>query len=337
LVARDSTYKFNTPIAIYAFSMETLKTLRFFLIENALKSNSCVIHIVNCSRYPRTFLKRLSKAPLVLHFYMPNLRSKLMTRVLAKKADLIISSSHTLSRYLQETGLDKEKLEVVYPPIDTEFYRPLGKEWARSKLGLSMEDKLVVYIGGLKHTRFPEKIMLEMMTKLVKEIPEAMLLVFTSKDNENIRRAREISMKVKRAGLKQCISIGIQDLTDTEKNIVYNAADVFLFPRFAAKTAIEPPLTVLEAMACAAPVVTPKIPSLSEIIADNENGFLFEPKNHYDLANKLTNVAADTNLRTKVSRHARETIIQKASLPIIGARMIELQRKLTRLSGPSYA
>lgn len=328
LIARDSLYTFSAPIAAYALSMETLKTLRFFLLENTLKRHKYVVNIVNCSRYPRMFLRRLSRAPIILHFYMPNIRQKPMTRTLTEKANLIIASSYTTSQYLEKIGVNKKKIRVVYPPIDTELYKPRKKESAQSKLGLSKEAKTIVYIGGLKRTRFPEDMVLEVMKRIVKEIPDVMLLVFTSRDNENVKRVAEIFRKTKSANMTQNIKIYAKDLTDIEKTTVYSAADVFLFPCFVTKTAIEPPLTVLEAMASSAAVVVPKVSALSEIITDNRNGFLFVTKDYDALADKLANVLVETKLRIKVSQNARQTIQEKASLLATGATMVEIHRNM---------
>jgi len=322
LVTRDSLYKFNAAIAAYALSMETLKTFRFFLIENTLKSGGYVVNIVNCSRYPRMLLRRLSRAPIILHFYMPNIRLKSATQVLTEKANLIIASSHTLSKYLERIGVDKEKIRVVYPPIDTELYRPRRKELIRSQLDLPTKAKVILYIGGLKRTRFPNETVLGAMKKLAKEIPEALLLVFTPRSALNIKRILEIS------SLSRNIDMYARDLTDSDKSEIYSLADVFLFPNFAAGTAIEPPLTVLEAMSSGTPVVAPKTPSLEEILTDNKNGFLFEANSSEALANKLTEVLLNTQLRVQVSEQARQTINQKASLLIAGANIIELHRRL---------
>jgi len=331
LVTRDSLYRFSAPIAAYAVSMEALKTLRFFSLEKALKRDNYVVNIVNCSRYPRMFLRGLSTAPIILHFYMSNVRLKPMTRILTEKADLIMASSYTLAQYLEKTGVNREKIRVVYPPIDTELHKPLAKERSRSKLGLPMEAEILVYIGGLKPTRFPAERMLSVMKKLAREIPEVRLLVFASANRENAERAQELLRKIRQANLGRNIVVWVKDLTDTEKNMIYSAADVFLFPHFETKTAIEPPLTVLEAMASGAVVVAPETSSLSEIIVDGKNGFLFGNSDFDDLAKVLANVLSNTGLGGTISQPARQTIEEKASLLITGARIVELYRSL--LSG----
>jgi glycosyltransferase involved in cell wall biosynthesis len=228
-----------------------------------------------------------------------------------------------VSKHLEEIGVSNERIRVLYPPVDMRLYKPLEKKWARSKLDLPIEAKIVVYIGGLKRTRFPEETMLEIMKELWKEIPEVILLVCTSRDIENLERALEISRKIKAANLSRRILIWARNLTDFEKTMIYNAADLFLLPHFGVKTAIEPPLTVLEAMACGTTVLVPETPSLSEIVADSKNGFVFRVSDYNALLKKLESALTCRKLKARMAYDARHTIDQKASLLTTGAKMIE--------------
>jgi len=324
LVSRDSLYKFSIPISAYALSMEAIKTLRFFLLENNTTSKSYVVNIVNCSRYPRMLLRKLSRNPIILHFYMANIRLKPITRLLAEKANFIVASSYTTARHLREIGVETNKIMVLYPPIDTEFYKPLNKEWARSRLGLSSKAKIILYIGGLKRVRFPTNIIMEAMRRIVNEFSNAKLLVFTSSDMKNVGQVPEIIRKAKSVKLTENVSIHARDLTDLEKNILYNAADVFLFPSHAAKIAIEPPLTVLEAMASGATVVVPKVSPLNEIVDDTRNGFSFLLNDYDVLADKLANALSEAKARVRISTNARQTIVDKASPLVAGGKLVRL-------------
>lgn len=317
-------------IFAYSLLMETLGTPKFLLFENALKHESCVVNIVNCFRYPRIFVKKMLKAPVVLHFYIPHLRGRYMLRLFGNKADLFIASSQGVAQYLEGHGISKEKVAIVYPPVDTELYKPLSKYPVRSQLDLPKENKIILYIGNLKPTRFPEDKILRVMEELAKEIPETLFLIFAPKNNLNIERANQIRMKAETLGLVDKVKVRVENLSEKEKTSIYAASDVFFFPESGSRAAVEPPLTVLEAMASGRVVLAPKLSASSELITDRRNGFLFEQKDfNNSLARKFADILTNKELRTSVSRCARQTVEQKLSLLTIGSAMVKHFRALT--------
>lgn len=60
------------------------------------------------------------------------------------------------------------------------------------------------------------------------------------------------------------------------------------------------PLTIIEAMAKARPVVAPNITALPEMVIDGHTGFLFEPGSARDLAAKLARLALNSSLITSM-------------------------------------
>jgi glycosyltransferase involved in cell wall biosynthesis len=68
---------------------------------------------------------------------------------------------------------------------------------------------------------------------------------------------------------------------------------------------------VLEAMALGKPVVASKVGGLREIIEDGENGFLVEPGNSMEIAEKLSILLKDKELRTKFGKSAREKVFSE--------------------------
>ena len=72
--------------------------------------------------------------------------------------------------------------------------------------------------------------------------------------------------------------------------------------------------SVLEAMSIGCPVVASNTSPLFEVIQDKENGLFadfFQPE---DIAQKVSMLLDDTNLRDKISKNARKTIIQNYSI-----------------------
>ncbi|RMD65051.1 glycosyltransferase family 1 protein [Candidatus Parcubacteria bacterium] len=73
------------------------------------------------------------------------------------------------------------------------------------------------------------------------------------------------------------------------------------------------PKALLEAAACARPIVATDVPGCREIVRDGENGFLVHPKDAHDLARALKKLVEDEMLRETMGAHARRMVEQEFS------------------------
>jgi len=305
-------------VTVYSSLMEMLATLKFLLIEKNLESKSdrYVVNVVNCFKYPRFFAKCFLKAPIVPHFYSRKAIRGELAKIIIDKADKIITSSKTVANYLEETyNVNKKKMEILYPPMNVNFYRPSDKNQARRMLRQSEEDEIILYIGNLRRNRFPEEIVLQTLYNLAKEDTKIKLLIFTPRNDENIKRALEIKTKAKKLNLMANIRIKVENLSEKKKHIVYVASDLFLYPSLDPTGAIEPPLTILEAMASGLPVISNDLPSAREIIHDGINGYLVSIRDEQDtgLAEKISELIGNSEIITKLSYNARKCIVEEMS------------------------
>jgi colanic acid/amylovoran biosynthesis glycosyltransferase len=71
------------------------------------------------------------------------------------------------------------------------------------------------------------------------------------------------------------------------------------------------PMTIIEAMAKARPVVAPRITAIPEMVTDGETGFLFEPGSATDLAEKVAHLAAHPALRGRLGEEGRRQALKK--------------------------
>jgi mannosyltransferase len=299
----------------YASLMETLVLPRFLAIERGWgRPRNRIVNIINCFKYPRIFVKKFSTTPVVVHVYTRKIFIKNTIKMLIDKADMVITSSKSLANHLEEEyDIEKLKIETIYPPIDTDFYKSLNKNQARRRLGLKRSVKLLLYIGNLRKLRFPEDIILKIMKKLIKRDPMIELLVFSPENQENMKRMKEILAKVSAFNLRRNIKIKVKDLSEIEKCIIYSASDLFLFLPLKSGEAIEPPLTVLEAMSCGLPVISSNVASISEIITDKIDGYItpFVDGDQSILEEQISLLLEDDKVKTEISINARRTVLEK--------------------------
>jgi glycosyltransferase involved in cell wall biosynthesis len=80
---------------------------------------------------------------------------------------------------------------------------------------------------------------------------------------------------------------------EEELLMAYNACHIFVLPSMAELEG----MVVLESMACGKPIVIANSMESASRFFVNKNGFLFEPRNHTDLAEKLIRLLKDEKLR----------------------------------------
>lgn len=87
------------------------------------------------------------------------------------------------------------------------------------------------------------------------------------------------------------------------------------------------PMTILEAMASATPIIASNLPTLGDIINDGVNGFLVDPYDAKEIADKLSILVGDKSLRKKMGSIGRNLSIYFRS-DIIAKKYIKLYEGL---------
>ena len=321
-------------VVAYSSLMEAILTPKFILTEKSFTSHGhyCVTNVTNCFKYPRVLAKFIFKNPLVVHFYIGQSSNGSLTKVILDKADAIVVSSKTVAMHIQKTqNIETKKIGVVYPPVDTNFYRPINKIHARKRLGISKDEKIILYIGNLSENRFPERIVLDTLKDVTKQYPKTTLLVFAPQSVKNARRSKEIEVNIKKNNLKKFVKVKVQNLSPTQKILFYGLSDLFLFPSLDPSTATEPPLTLLEAMASGLPVVSNDLPSVREIITEGKDGSIVSlegASESKELTNKLAYLLGNEDVLTNMSTATRNKSVGKMALSVSGRKLLEIYENI---------
>lgn len=199
---------------------------------------------------------------------------------LASKADRYISISQiTKEKFVSWSKTNKDKIDILPNAIDTGKYGPGSKpKYLIDRYGL--DGKTVIMTLGRMAAEEKAKgfdQILEIMPMLDKQVPSLVYMVV----GDGSDRAR-LEEKAKRLGLKgQVVFTGL--IPEREKADHYRLADAYVMPSRLEGFGF----VFLEALACGIPVVASKIDGGREALMDGKLGWLADPDNTQDIAQKI--------------------------------------------------
>lgn len=194
---------------------------------------------------------------------------------------------------IRNYGVSPSKITVIYNGVDSEEFNPqkaIFREEVRAKLGLSQDDKIILFVGS-GFRRKGLRALIESMAYLKKKNTK-LLVVGKDKQGQYLRLVKKLGLQGK--------VIFAGGLPETNK--LYAAADIFAFP-----TLYEPFGNVcLEALASALPLIVSRSSGAAEIITEGQEGFLLDnPRNAREIAEKI-DLALDAETWKNLSKNARE-------------------------------
>ncbi|MFZ0420456.1 MAG: glycosyltransferase family 4 protein [Candidatus Sulfotelmatobacter sp.] len=235
-------------------------------------------------------------------------------RVASKCVDQTIAVSNAIARYLIESkGIAKHKITVI--PTAPALCAPAEKcaslaERKRS-LGVSETDPLIVLAGRLEPQK-GHKVAIDAMIAVLKEFPRAQLMFLGEgslrSQLEQLVESKELGGNVRFGGF-------IKNLRDW-----FAAADLSVLPSFYEGL----PMTVLEALQEACPIVATAVDGTPEIIRDGETGILVPPGNAAELGNAICTMLRDREFAKRTAVAGQRDVLRNFSVGNLITRTQEL-------------
>jgi len=255
-------------------------------------------------------LRNILKIPLIATFHSlgllkkqalgerdtsPSERTRIEKEIM-QKADLIISTSPQEQEDMKQVYKEKKLKSAMIPPgVNLRRFSPLKTDWARRKLDLPNNKKIIVFAGKMER-RKGSITLVEAIAKIEKIHPdlykELLVFLFTGDPRKTRRKEkRELSA---RDELKSAINnLGknppvylMRGLPQETLHLYYGAADVVAMPSY-----YEPfGMVAIEAMATGTPVVASDVGGLKWTVKNGETGYRFKPKDSNELASKIVKI-----------------------------------------------
>jgi glycosyltransferase involved in cell wall biosynthesis len=239
---------------------------------------------------------------------------KLKDWVYSKSNLTIVTISKWLTEQVKKSMLNRFNIHYIPNGIDTEAYKPLNKEECRHILGISWNQKILMFGAvSLKDERKGSDLLIKSLQQLPSSLKSDILLLTLGEGGEKI--AEMVGIKTLNLGYVS---------SDRLKSIAFSASDLFVFPTRADNL----PLVLQESMACGTPMVSFDIGGVPDLVRHNITGYLAKPEDIQDFSNGIVQLLEDDQLRQNMSKNCRAIAISEYSLELQAKRYIELYEQV---------
>lgn len=295
----------------FAKFLLAIKAVSKFCQKILTKKNELVyVHVgSNASLYRESFFIVLAKIfgqKTITHFHAGDVeeylekQSKFGRKYISWAiglSDKLIAVSENSASKLRKIA-PKNEIEIIVNAINT-------KPFAFSINRFETREKIVriLFVGAMGKLK-GETDLANAIKLLIEEHPN-LRVSFLGFGGENLE--------------KYCAEIGIEKAVEfigavslEERLEFFEKADIFALPTYAEAM----PMSVIEAMAAGLPMVSTNVGGIPELIDETEEGFLVEAANVEKLADKLSELIEDKNLRVKMGEKAQKKVGEKLNFAV---------------------
>ena len=240
----------------------------------------------------------------VLRGYFGPLRSRLfgaLERRLARDSTALVAVSPQVRDDLVELGVaPKEKFAVVRLGIELGERTGSvdGRAETRRYLGIAEERFAVGWVGRMTAVKRGEDVLEGFRLLRGRGVDATLCLVGDGPDRPQLeRKAHELGI------VRDTLFLGYQE----DVAPLYAAFDALVLPSGNEGT----PVSVIEALAAGRPVVATRVGGVPDVVRDGEDGFLVDAGATADLAERLSRLAADPELRDRLGAAGRARVVPR--------------------------
>ena len=215
-----------------------------------------------------------------------------------ERADAITAVSEFMAREAYERLGIGNDIQFIPNFVDADEYQPapclvLQKERER--------DIVITHVSNFRPVKRVSDLVYAMKI-VAKEIPNSRLvLVGDGPDRHGIERlVNQLDLK------ENVLMTGYR----SDVSRILKCSDLFVL----CSSTESAPLTVLEALSTGIPVIATRIGGVPEIVEDDVNGFLVEPKHPEAIAERILQLNNDKPLREKLGEGARNTVLERYTI-----------------------
>lgn len=254
---------------------------------------------------------------------------------IVREADRIIAQCPSeRCELVEDYGANPNKIVLIPSAVNTRIFKPVARDAARRRIGLDMNEKVIVYVGRMLPRKDIRNVIRALAVLLRKSESDAclptsslrlMVVGGESLEPDPIATPEigELQKLAAELGVTEYVRF-IGKRQPEELRYYYCAGDIAVTTPW-----YEPfGLTPLEAMACGRPVIGSAVGGITYTIKDGETGFLVPPRDPEALADRLQLLLSQPELSTQMGQSARKRVEREFTWSITAMRTGSLYETL---------
>jgi len=282
------------PLSIKALCLKIYSILFnvFKLISFVLKDDYDIAHIHTSSKFSFIensvyilFLKAFSRRPVVLHIHAPdfdsflqktNIFSSIYIKYILNLCDSIIVLSNYWKMILNNIIKNNNKVIVIPNAANSNFCIDESQNRSKQKLNLPLDKKIIYSLGNLVE-RKGFSYLVDSISIVSKKRTDFLCVIGGSGSMKTL-----LESQINQLNLDKYIKF-TGFVSDEELPYWFNSCDLFVLPSLAEGS----PIVMFETLCFGKPFIGTNVGGIPDIITSDKYGYLVEPKNPEDLAEKI--------------------------------------------------
>ena len=228
----------------------------------------------------------------------------------AKAARVVTTGERLREQVIAETGIDPRRAISVPTGIDLAVFHPGDRRIARAAVGLDLDAPIVGIVATLRSWKGHRYLMQAVAAMRRTDVELVIVGDGPQRDAlEELGATLGIQGQVRFTGNQALVAPWLQSF------------DVFCLPSYANEGV---PQALMQAMACALPVVTTAVGSINEIVTHGDTGIIVPAQNDMRLRVEISNLLDDRARRAALGSRAHAEAHARFGEALMVERMIEV-------------
>ena len=242
-----------------------------------------------------------------------------------KTADLNIATCPQQRNYLRELVSDKGYVEIIPCGTDPNLFGSISQYEARRKLGIESDLFNILYVGKFNRRQGVETLIKAISKPQLRSLDNIRLTIVNNSSKPSLLLMKRIEKLVSDSKIDRLTTF-VKEISREKLAAYYAAADICVVPSQYSPSG----MVAMEAMASGTPVIASDVGGLKYVVEQEKSGLLFPSQNSFLLAQAISRLMDNAQLRLKMSVLARERVFELFTWDDVASQLSELYTEQIR-------